>query len=130
MNWWKKQIGYYLLSEITPSINAKQRDHLLREKTRRGETRNPSTVVRYLAALSHAFRIAIKEWAQNGNLKESGILLLEVVENAYIEGVVFLLNNGTNPLHSVDGVSPIELAVNKGYFDITDLFFESLVNLH
>jgi integrase len=62
LTWWKKQIGYYLLSEITPSMIAEQRDNLLRETTRRKKTRNPSTVVRYMAALSHAFSIAIKEW--------------------------------------------------------------------
>lgn len=62
LNWWKKQIGCYLLSEITPSIIAEQRDNLLRETTNRNKPRNPSTVVRYMAALSHAFSIAYKEW--------------------------------------------------------------------
>lgn len=60
--WWKQKIGYHLLSEITPSMIAEQRDRLLHEVTRRKKTRNPSTVVRYLAALSHAFTVAIKEW--------------------------------------------------------------------
>lgn len=62
LTWWKKQIGCYLLSEVTPSMIAEQRDHLLREITQRKTSRNPSTVVRYLAALSHAFSIAVKEW--------------------------------------------------------------------
>lgn len=62
LNWWKKQIGYYLLSEITPSMIAEQRDKLLRETTIRKKLRNPSTVVRYMAALSHALSIACKEW--------------------------------------------------------------------
>lgn len=62
LTWWKQQIGYYLLSEVTPSIIAEQRDKLLREVTQRKKSRNPSTVVRYMAALSHAFTIAIKEW--------------------------------------------------------------------
>jgi integrase len=60
--WWKKQIGCYLLSEVTASMIAEQRDILLRETTQRKQPRNPSTVVRYLAALSHAFSIAVKEW--------------------------------------------------------------------
>lgn len=62
LTWWKQQIGYHLLSEITPSMIAEQRDNLLREMTKRKKTRNPSTVVRYMAALSHAFTVAIKEW--------------------------------------------------------------------
>ena len=62
LNWWKKQIGCYLLSEVTPSMIAEQRDNLLRETTKRKKPRNPSTVVRYMAALSHAFSIACKEW--------------------------------------------------------------------
>lgn len=35
LGWWKQQIGYYLLSEITPSMIVEQRDNLLRETTRR-----------------------------------------------------------------------------------------------
>lgn len=60
--WWKKQIGTYLLSDVTSSMIAEQRDILLRETTLRKKLRSPSTVVRYMAALSHAFTIAIKEW--------------------------------------------------------------------
>ena len=41
---------------------AEQRDLLLRGITKQGKTRSPATVVRYMAALSHAFTIAIKEW--------------------------------------------------------------------
>jgi len=61
--WWKKQIGTYLLSDVTSSMIAEQRDILLRETTLRKRLRSPSTVVRYMAALSHAFTIAVKEWA-------------------------------------------------------------------
>ncbi len=60
--WWKSQLGHYLLSNISPALIAEKRDFLLRETTRTGKLRSPSTVVRYLAALSHAFTIAIKEW--------------------------------------------------------------------
>lgn len=62
LNWWNKQIGWYLLSEITPAMIAEQRDKLLRETTQRKKLRNPSTVVRYMAALSHALSTACKEW--------------------------------------------------------------------
>ncbi len=60
--WWKKQIGYCLLSDLTPALIAEQRDILLKGKTIKGTIRSPSTVVRYLAALSHAITIATKEW--------------------------------------------------------------------
>jgi hypothetical protein len=33
LTWWKRQIGCYLLSEITPSMIAELRDKLLREMT-------------------------------------------------------------------------------------------------
>lgn len=59
---WKGQIGYLLFSDVTPAIIAEQRDKLLKGITVRGRIRSPSTVVRYMAALSHAFTIAVKEW--------------------------------------------------------------------
>ncbi len=62
LNWWKEQIGEYSLYNVTPSLIAEYRDRLMQEKTRRGEQRSSSTVIRYLAALSHAFTIAVKEW--------------------------------------------------------------------
>lgn len=62
LDWWKKQLGSYLLSDITSNLIAEQRDILLKGITKRGRLRSPSTVVRYMAILSHAFTIAIKEW--------------------------------------------------------------------
>lgn len=60
--WWKKQLGSYLLSDVTPAFIAEQRDVLLKGITKRGKQRSPATVVRYMSALSHAFTIAVKEW--------------------------------------------------------------------
>jgi integrase len=60
--WWKKQIGSKLLADVSPALIAEQRDRLLKEITVRGTMRSPATTVRYLAVLSHAFTIAIKEW--------------------------------------------------------------------
>lgn len=60
--WWKHQLGPYLLSDITPAIIVEQRDKLLKGVTKKGTQRSPATVVRYLAALSHAFTICINEW--------------------------------------------------------------------
>ncbi len=60
--WWQEQIGHCLLSDLSPAIIAEQRDKLLKGTTFKGTIRSPSTVVRYLAALSHALTIATKEW--------------------------------------------------------------------
>ncbi len=60
--WWKEQLGAYLLSDITPALIAEYRDILLQGITYRHTERSPSTVVRYLAVLSHAFSVAYKEW--------------------------------------------------------------------
>ncbi len=62
LEWWKNQIGNHSLADITPALIAEYRDRLAAEPTPRGPSRSPATVVRYLAALSHAFTIAIKEW--------------------------------------------------------------------
>jgi integrase len=59
---WKKRLGKYALSEITPPKIAEVRDELLSEVTYRKTKRSGSTVVRYLSALSHLFSIAEKEW--------------------------------------------------------------------
>lgn len=55
LRWWKKEIGFYTLAEVTPSLLSQTRDKLQ-------VGREPATVVRYMAALSHAFTIATNEW--------------------------------------------------------------------
>lgn len=55
LRWWQSEIGYLTLSEVTPARLGEARD-----KLQRG--RQPATVVRYMAALSHAFTIASNEW--------------------------------------------------------------------
>lgn len=62
LGWWKVEIGSYTLADITPSLLAECRDKLGREITVRKKPRSPASVVRYMAALSHAFTIAVKEW--------------------------------------------------------------------
>jgi integrase len=59
LNWWKVQLGHCVLAEITPALIAEYRDKLARDD---GIRRKNSTVRRYLAALSHAFTIAVREW--------------------------------------------------------------------
>ncbi len=60
--WWKDQLGAYALADVTPALIAEYRDHRAAQATPRGERTSPATVVRYLAALSHAFTVAVKEW--------------------------------------------------------------------
>ena len=62
LKWWKESLGQYSLAEITPAILAQSRDKLTKTPTPRGDTHTPATVNRYLAALSHLFTIAVREW--------------------------------------------------------------------
>lgn len=62
LEWWKDQIGSFALADVTPALIAEQRDKLSKGITRLSKQRSPATVVRYLAALSHAFTVAVKEW--------------------------------------------------------------------
>ncbi|AEJ02495.1 integrase family protein [Nitrosomonas sp. Is79A3] len=62
LTWWKSEIGSYALADVTPSLLAECRDKLGREITVRNKPRSPASVVRYIAALSHVFTIAVKEW--------------------------------------------------------------------
>ena len=62
LKWWKQQIGSYTLADVSPALIAQSRDALLAANTCRGTRRSPSTVIRYMAALSHAFTVAVKEW--------------------------------------------------------------------
>jgi integrase len=62
MEWWKEKMGFYLLADITPALIVQYRDELASGTTYRHTQRSPATVVRYMAALSHAFSIAVKEW--------------------------------------------------------------------
>jgi integrase len=62
LGWWKTQLGDYRLSEVTPAKIVECRDRLLNTPRLNRKRRSNSTVVRYLAALSHAFSVAMKEW--------------------------------------------------------------------
>jgi integrase len=62
LNRWKAELGSYVLADITVPLIVECRDKLGNEVTPRGNIRSPATVVRYMAALSHAFTIAVNEW--------------------------------------------------------------------
>jgi hypothetical protein len=58
LGWWKTRLGHYALVDITPALIAEYRDTLRRGTAKR---RANATVMRYLAALSHAFTMAVRE---------------------------------------------------------------------
>ena len=60
--WWKSKLGAYALSDVTPALIVKCRNELLATTTRRGTKMANGTVVRYMASLSHAFSLAVKDW--------------------------------------------------------------------
>lgn len=60
--WWQGELGAYTLADVTPARIVEARDKLARSTTRDGKPLSPSTVVRYMAPLSHAFGIAVREW--------------------------------------------------------------------
>lgn len=62
LHWWRTKIGAYTLADVSPSVIVECRNALLETKTRRNRPMSPATVVRYMAALSHAFTVAVKEW--------------------------------------------------------------------
>jgi len=62
LEWWKAHLGHQLLSDLSPALIAEHRDLLASQTTYRKSKRSPATVVRYLAALSHALSTAVKEW--------------------------------------------------------------------
>lgn len=66
--WWKAELGSHAIADCTPALIAEARDKLTRDpiapKTPDSEPRyrSPASVVRYLAVLSHAFSVAVREW--------------------------------------------------------------------
>jgi len=62
LGWWKAHLGHCRVADITPPLIAEHRDMLRRGTTPRHTTRGNTTVNLYLAALSHVFTIAIREW--------------------------------------------------------------------
>ncbi len=55
LTWWREHIGVMSLADVTPAVIVESRGALAKDHA-------PATVVRYMAALSHAFTVAIKEW--------------------------------------------------------------------
>ena len=65
LTWWKAQIGSVTLADLSGPLLTEYRDKLGTESIKRGKKtarRTPSTVRRYLAALSTALSTAMKDW--------------------------------------------------------------------
>jgi len=74
LDWWISKLGAYSLADLPPVAIGKCRDELLQtplpsrratpdlDEDTPARYRKPATVVRYMALLSHAFNIAVKEW--------------------------------------------------------------------
>lgn len=64
LDWWIDKLGAYCLADVTPALIASCRDELAQTPVgkRNPRDRSPATVVRYMAVLSHAFNVAVKEW--------------------------------------------------------------------
>lgn len=62
LRWWKEEIGDKKLADVKPPLIVEYRDMLASTKTRTGKTRKAGTVNRYLAYLSTAFTVAMREW--------------------------------------------------------------------
>ena len=62
LEWWKRELGHLSLADLTAPEIGKCRDKLLVHEFRDGKKTSPGTVVRYLAALSHALSTAVKDW--------------------------------------------------------------------
>jgi integrase len=56
LEWWKVEIGTFVLVDCTPALIAEARDKLLVRQS------SGSTANRYLAVLSHAFTVVWREW--------------------------------------------------------------------
>ncbi len=66
LNWWKSQLGPYTLADVTTPILAEKRDDLANQLVSGdedgGKKRSNASVNRYLAALSHVYSVAEREW--------------------------------------------------------------------
>ncbi len=62
LNRWKNELGDFRLFDVTAKKISEVKELLLTEKMKNGKQRSTSTVVRYMAALSPVYKIAVNEW--------------------------------------------------------------------
>ncbi len=63
LEWWRDKLGPYPLADCTPQRIGELRDELAGGRTHQSERRSPTTVLKYLALLSHVFSFAVRELA-------------------------------------------------------------------
>ena len=61
LDWWRQQVGTMSLADLTPELIADRRNKLSKSLGKRDKPMSPSTVNRYLAALSHVLTIGVEE---------------------------------------------------------------------
>ncbi len=66
LEWWSKNLGHLLLSDLTTPKIVELREQLGQEHGLRGKVRTTATVNRFMASLSHACTLAVREfgWLQ------------------------------------------------------------------
>jgi integrase len=62
LDWWKTELGVYVLSKVSKPLIIEKRDLLLNTGGTNKKTRSSATVNRYMTALSHALTVATNEW--------------------------------------------------------------------
>ena len=60
--WWKQRLGSMQVGSITRATITECRDELQAPPSGGSRARGPATTVRYLAALSHLYSVAINDW--------------------------------------------------------------------
>lgn len=117
----KGQIGHCLLSNLTPVLIAEQRDKLLKGITFKGTVRFPTTVIRYLAALSHALTTATKEWRWIDDSPMQKITkpkeprgLVRFLDNAEREALLSSCQESSNPYLYIAFVLALSTSIRQG----------------
>lgn len=66
LEWWRRHIGAYLLSKITPAVLSECKELLIKEPSPKAKKtfspRSQATANRYMACLSSVLTVAVNEW--------------------------------------------------------------------
>lgn len=62
LTWWEDRIGDELIGDVTPALIVACKSELERHRTHLKKPRSAASVNRYLAALSHCFTKAVRQW--------------------------------------------------------------------
>jgi integrase len=121
LDWWAGELGDYFLIDITPAVLSEAKEKLLDTKTKHGRIRSPATAARYMAALSHAFTIAAKEWQwvddnpfRNVSKPKEPRGRTRYLEKGEIERLLAACEESTNPYLATIFVIAISTGMRKG----------------